>query len=97
MYKKNPNWIELATSAIELGVASNVVMALRLAKLARGGPAAELESKLMISEKIAAAQKSWLMAAQEVSIAQAHKAPARAMAIYQERVSRNLRRLTRNV
>jgi len=97
MRKKPPNWTKLAADAFKLGVTANGVIAFRLAKLARGGGAARRESKRMISEKVAAAQTAWLAAARDASTAQAHKTPERTMAIYQKRVSRNLRRLTKMV
>jgi len=97
MRKKKPSWSKLAANAFRLGVTANMVIALRLAKLARGGRAAKRESELMVAEKLAAAQKAGLAAARDAATGQAHKAPARAMAIYQKRVSRNLRRLSKKV
>lgn len=97
MRKKSPNWTRLVADAVKLSVTANAVIALRLAKLARGGRAAKRESKLMIAEKIAAAQKAGLAAARDAATGRAHKAPTRAMAIYQNRVSTNLRRLSKKV
>ena len=94
MRKKKLSWSKLTADALKLGVTANAVIALRMAKLAKGGRAAKVESKLMVAEKIAAAQKAALAASHDVAAGRVHRAPARAMAIYQKRVLKNLRRLS---
>jgi hypothetical protein len=93
MRKKTPSWSKLAAAAFKLGVTANTVVALRLAKLVKGGSPAKRESKLMVAEKIAAAQKAGLAAARDVALGRAVQTPQRTMAIYQKRVSRNIQRL----
>ncbi len=48
------SWIRLARNTAMLSLESHAVIALRLARLARGGRAARREADLMISEKIKA-------------------------------------------
>lgn len=47
-------WLDLGLDAWSLGIEASAVMAMRVAKLAAGGPAATKETKLMVSEKITA-------------------------------------------
>jgi hypothetical protein len=95
MRRKKSAWSKLAADAVKLGVTANAVIAFRLAKLALGGPRAKSESKRMLSEKIKAAAAANLSAAHSVLTGQAHLAPGRTVALYQKRVSQNLRRLSK--
>jgi len=54
------SWMKLARSASLLGLESHQVIALRLAKLAKGGQAAQKEAHRMVAEKITAAQAAAL-------------------------------------
>jgi len=54
------SWTNLARSASLLGLESHQVIALRLAKLAKGGQAAQKEAHRMVAEKIATAQAAAL-------------------------------------
>jgi hypothetical protein len=54
------SWTKLARSASLLGLESHQVIALRLAKLAKGGQAAQKEAQRMVTEKIAAAEAAAL-------------------------------------
>ena len=47
-------WLKLATDIAETNINAQRVVALRLNKLAKGGPAAEREARRMIVEKFAA-------------------------------------------
>ena len=95
MRRKMPNWTRLLTDSVKLGVSANHVIALRLAKLARGDAAARAESKLMLDEKVKAAVDANLEAARSIMAGQAHLAPARALSVYQKRVHKNLSRLSK--
>ena len=95
MRRKKPVWSKLAADAVKLGMTANAVIAFRLARLALGGPRAKSESKRMVSEKIKAATAANLSAARSVLTGQAHLAPGRTIALYQKRVSKNLRRLSK--
>ncbi len=51
--KKN-SWLRAGMSAWALGAEASTVIALRMMKLARGGPAAKVEARRMVNEKIKA-------------------------------------------
>jgi hypothetical protein len=79
----------LLFDSLMLAVEAQHVIALRLAAIARGGSAAALESRLMVTEKMAAAQQAAKMLAQGGS--------TKAMiSFYRSRVQSNVRRLTKN-
>lgn len=95
MARKTPDWPRLFADSMMLGLNANLVIGLRLAKIARGGPAAGAESRLMVEEKIKAAQDANVSAATAILTGKAHLAPERAMRVYQRRVRRNLSRLSK--
>jgi hypothetical protein len=72
-----------------LAVEAHHVIALRLVAIARGGTAAALESRLMVTEKMTAAEHAAKMLAQGAST----KA---VISFYRTRVRSNVRRLTKN-
>jgi len=90
-----PNWPRLLADSMTLGLNANLVIAMRLAKIAWGGPAAEAESRRMVEEKIQAARDANISAAQAILSGQAHLAPKRALSVYQRGVRKNLRRLSK--
>ena len=51
---RNNPWLSLTLDAWSLGMEASTVIGLRTMKLAAGGPAAEAEAVLMVSEKIEA-------------------------------------------
>ncbi len=67
-----PNWTRLLTDSVKLGVSANHVIALRMAKLARGDAAARAESKLMVEEKVRAAVGANMEAARSIMTGHAH-------------------------
>lgn len=77
-------WLDAAALALE----SNRVVALRLAKLARGGPSARGEASKMVSEKIS---EAW---AASVTLMTGGTS-AKVIAQYRKRVAANSRRLSR--
>ena len=83
----------MATNAIKLGVSAPAVIALRIAKVSKGGAAARRESKRMVSEKVKAAFDASVDAAGSIASGKARQVPARTIALYQKRVGENLRRL----
>jgi hypothetical protein len=95
MRRKKPNWSKLLTDSMLLGFDANRVIALRLAKLARGDAAAKAESKTMVEEKVKAAIDANIAAATSVLTGNAHLAPKRALSVYERRVRRNLKRLSK--
>jgi hypothetical protein len=79
-----------------LGVEAWMVMGLRLAKLAAGGPAGAIEAQRMVPEKAAAAFEAQLAAGVALATGVGHAAAGRkAIGRYQRRVRANRRRLMR--
>ena len=64
------------------------VISLRLAAIAGGGPAADLETRLMVTEKMSAALEAAGLLARGASTRSV-------IALYRSRVQANVRRLTR--
>jgi hypothetical protein len=95
MRRSKTNWTKLAGDAFKLGVTANMVIAMRVAKIALGGAKAKTESKLMVAEKVKAAADAGMAAAVDVMTGRTHKTPASTIALYQKRVSSNLRRLSK--
>jgi hypothetical protein len=71
------------------------VIALRLAKLALGGAAAEREAARMVSEKVKALADSQRLVVSAAVRGKADNAPASVIGLYQRRVGANKRRLSR--
>lgn len=95
MRKHNNPWPKLFFDTLALGMSANTVIALRVAKLARGGAAANSESKRMVAEKVTAAAEAGLKAAGGMATGKPERAAGHAIAVYQKRVNANLRRLTK--
>ncbi len=93
--KKKASWTKLVSGAVRLGAAAQTIIALRMAKLAKGGPAARREAKRMVDEKIKAAFNANTNALDSVFAGKALQIPARTLALYHARVRRNLRRLSK--
>ena len=95
MRRKRPNWPGLLADSIKLGLNANLVVALRLAKIARGGAGAKAESRRMVEEKLKAVQDANVAAARSVLTGKAQLAPKRALNVFQKRVRKNLNRLAK--
>ena len=80
------HWWKLSIDVAAAGMEAQHVMALRLAKLAKGGPAAEREAHKMVTEKIAAHTEAALALA-------AGGSPASIVRRYRSIVRANNRRL----
>ena len=93
--RKRFKWPQLLADSMTLGLNANLVIAMRLAKIAWGGPAAKAESRRMVEEKIEAAQEANISAAQAALTGKAHLAPKRVLRVYQRRVRKNLQRLSK--
>jgi hypothetical protein len=84
------DWIEAAA----LGLEAHGVIAMRLLKIAAGGPAADAECQLMVAEKFAAAVAAQSAAARALAGGLSmHEAAALALAPVRRRVQANHRRL----
>ncbi len=85
------DWIDAAT----LGFEAQSVIAMRLLKIAAGGPAADAECELMVAEKFAAAASAQDAATAALADGESfHTAAARALAPVRRRVHANHVRLT---
>ncbi len=51
---ENPSWFDISMDAWALAAESNIVIAMRIGRLAQGGPAAVQEAGRMVIEKVAA-------------------------------------------
>lgn len=95
MRRRKTSWPKIAGVTFKLGASASTVVALRMAKLAKGGSAAKRESKRMVQEKMKAALDANVDAARSIAAGKAHHVPVRMLALYQKRVGANLRRLLR--
>jgi len=71
------------------------VIALRIAKLAEGGPAAQREASLMVTEKIKALADSHHLVVTATSRGKGDRAAENVLGMYRRRVSANKRRLSK--
>ncbi len=85
--RQRQTWFSLMMETATLAVEAQQVMALRLAKLAAGGTAAQTEAARMVSEKVVAYAEASTMLARG-------KSPETVMRRYRTRVRANSRRLT---
>lgn len=83
----------LAISSTRLALDAQHVIALRMAKLALGGPAAKREAAKMIAEKAKAVADSQHLVLSAAVRGQGDRAAERVIGLYQRRVSANKRRL----
>ena len=93
MSRRNASWFHLSVSAMQLGFEAQSVIALRMMKMAAGGPAAEAEASRMVSEKTKAALDAQMQIGLSAMSGRLDLAPARAIALYRRRVRANQRRL----
>jgi hypothetical protein len=97
MARRTRSLFQLPLDAMRLGIEAQSVIALRMMKVAAGGPAAQREINLMVAEKTRAAVDVQLEAGLSVLSGKAHLAPARTVALYRRRVRANQRRLTKGL
>jgi hypothetical protein len=88
-------WLSLALSGTRLVVDSQQVIALRLAKLAKGGRKAEREASLMVGEKIKALADSHRVIAHAAATGHGDRAARKVLGLYQKRVNANKKRLSK--
>ncbi len=93
MSRKQPSWLRLSFDIWRAGLEAQQVIALRLAKLARGGTPANAETTRMVSEKMAAAVEAQQAAATALLTGKAAQIPARTVALYRRKVRANRKRL----
>jgi len=89
-------WFGLMLDASRIALEAQEVVALRLEKLAKGGPAAPVEALAMVAEKGAAMGEAWLAAsAAMMKGGDMHRTTAAFLNPYRKRVRANRRRLSR--
>jgi hypothetical protein len=86
-------WLHLATQSAKLAIEAQQVIALRLAKLAAGGPRAAHEASTMVSEKLAALARAQSMMVRAAGSGRAGQGAKSVMAMYLRKVRANRRRL----
>ena len=90
----NP-WFAIARDAGRLAIEAQSVVALRLARLARGGKRGRAEAQRMVVEKAEALGEANAAAARSLVSGESPSASVdKALKIYSRRVKRNRRRLT---
>jgi hypothetical protein len=86
-------WFGLGFDSLKLAIEAQQVIALRLAKLATGGPAASREATRMVTEKIAALTAAQALLLRGARAGQAPRAAHNTVRLYRRRVAANKRRL----
>jgi hypothetical protein len=77
------------------GIEANMVIAMRLAKIARGGAAADAEASRMVTEKILAGISAQHQVVKSFMSGRGRHAQSKATQLYRRRVRANLRRLAK--
>ena len=95
MSRRSNAWMRLGMDSLWLGAEAQGVIALRMMKLAAGGPAAAAEAQLMVAEKMRAASEMQAQMVASVLTGRGHLAPARTVAGYRRKVRANRRRLAK--
>jgi hypothetical protein len=93
--RRTKNWARLNLDLMSLGVEASEVMALRMLKLAAGGPAAAAEAERMVGEKIRAAAEIQAEAWAAALTGRSGGTPRRTVARYRKKVRANRQRLSR--
>jgi hypothetical protein len=91
----NP-WFALSSQAARLGLEAQGVVALRLMRLAAGGPRGQAEAQHMMTEKVAAfLEAQAAVVAGTIEGGTSHHIGRKVLAVYEKRVRGNRRRLSR--
>ena len=91
----NP-WLDLTFKTMQLGWDAQNVVALRMLRMASGGPRAQTELNRMVTEKVAAAAEANLAAATSVMAgSEDHVIAGKVLRVFKKRVRANKRRLSR--
>ena len=93
MARRNP-WLSLGVDAWALGFEAWSVIGLRTLKIAAGGPAAAVEEKRMVDEKIDAGL-AWPAMAMTGGLGLTPQAAAATLTHYRRKVRANRRRLSK--
>ena len=88
-------WFEVLFQTVQLGLEAQNVIALRMMRLAGGGPAGIAEARLMIDDKMAALGEAQLAAAATMLAGDSHNVAAKVLRVFKKRVRANRTRLSR--
>jgi hypothetical protein len=88
-------WLRLSMDAMALSLEASSVIGLRTLKIAAGGPAADAEARLMVSEKIATSMDLQYKAMTGGLGFNPAGAAAKSLTLYRRKVRANRRRLSR--
>ncbi len=86
-------WTDMVTQSTKLAIESNQVIAMRLTKMALGGPDVQREAELMVSEKMDAMLKSSQMLMMGTLGGRHDMGAGNVMRHYRSKVRANRRRL----
>lgn len=89
------NWATMAMESAMLAIESQQVIALRLTKMAFGGPDVQQEAELMVSEKLSAMVDSSQMLLNAAMVGQADFGAGKIIKHYRSAVRANRKRLSR--
>jgi hypothetical protein len=91
----NP-WLSLVLKTMQLGFEAQSVVALRMMRLAAGGPAAQTEAQRMIADKVTAGIELQTVTASGLASGQKDTVLAgKVLSVMKKRVRANKRRLSR--
>lgn len=89
-------WFALSAQAARLGWEAQGVMALRLMRLAQGGPRGQAEAQRMVTEKVAALTEAQAaVTAAAVMGSDSRRVAKKVLGVYHKRVRSNRRRFTK--
>ena len=86
-------WLKLTHSATLLAMESQTVIALRMMRLAAGGPRASAEAVGMVREKFEALGQAQVQVASDFMLGRGHRAPGKTINAYRRKVRANRKRL----
>jgi hypothetical protein len=95
MTRSTNSWLGLAFDTFQLGIESQAVIALRLAKIAQGDGAAWTEANLMVAEKAQSLAELQTRMVMSAVAGTPPVTPRKAVAHYRKKVRANRRRLSR--
>lgn len=95
MARRKDPWTTLAFDTWSLGLEASSVIGLRMMKLAAGGPAAQAEAELMVSEKVTASMMLPMLAMTGQLGATGPAVASKSVAHLRRKVRANRRRLAK--
>jgi hypothetical protein len=97
MTKRTPNWFSIGAQMWLSTLEAQQVIALRTAKIMRGGKSADPEIRAMLSEKLQAAMQAQQMGLRLALGGGAAQIPRKTVSVYRRKVRTNRRRLLKEL